>query len=53
MWSKSDVECDSVDCCSLLWLPLQHTRIVDESCVEFKLPDSIVGVSNYDGWFEV
>ena len=44
VWKDSKLNCDNVDCCSLLWTSLHHTHIIDDSHIEFKLPDNIVGV---------
>lgn len=43
-WSDSGLNVDLVDCRSLLWLPILHTPIIDDTTVEFKLPNNIVGV---------
>lgn len=44
VWNDTKLNCDNVDCCSLLWISLQHTPIIDDSHIEFKLPNNIVGV---------
>lgn len=43
-WSDSGLNVDLVDCRSLLWMSILHTPIINDTTVEFKLPNNIVGV---------